>query len=173
MRHLSSGFTAIEMMVTVGIMAILLAIAAPSYNTTISSTRMSGEINSLQGALNLARSEAVKRGLRVDVCPQNGAICGTGVTDWSSGWYVVVDNTLGNTPPTYIKVLNLSTHTPSDTLTSTLTTYPYFTPAGYTYYANAGPAYITLRSTPDVPGLRRCIFFNAGSYTTKVGSSCQ
>ena len=168
MRYRAIGFTLVELMVTISIMSILLAIAAPSYNTTIASTRMSGEINSLLGSLNLARSEAVKRGLQVDVCPQAGGVCGTGVTDWSSGWYVVVDSTSTN-----IKILNLSTHTPSDTLTSTLTTYPYFTPAGYTYYANAGPAYITLRSTPDVPGLRRCIFFNAGSYTTKVGSSCQ
>ena len=163
MRREATGVTLIELLVTISIMAILLAIATPSYNSTINGTRMSGEINDLLNSLNFARSEAVKRGLRVDVCPQNGAVCGSGVTDWSSGWYVLLDST-----STQLQILTLSTHTPSDTLTSTLTSYPYFTPTGYTFFTGT----LSLHSNPDNAGIRRCIVFNAGSYTTVQGASC-
>jgi len=81
------GFTLIELMVTVSIAAILLGIAIPSFTTTISSNRMTTNANELITALNLARSEAIKRGQQVTVRRK-----GTTSAQWESGWDVFVDS---------------------------------------------------------------------------------
>jgi type IV fimbrial biogenesis protein FimT len=77
----SRGFTAIEALVTMAILAIGLAIVAPSFGSFISSQRVKTTSFDLYATLMYARSEAIKR--RADVTIQ--AVSG----DWSNGWTVV------------------------------------------------------------------------------------
>ncbi|MBI4937837.1 MAG: GspH/FimT family pseudopilin [Nitrosomonadales bacterium] len=88
----NAGFTTIELLVVLVIAAILAAIAGPSFMDFINNTRMTSAMSQLTGDLNLARSEAIKRNMRVLVCVRNaaGADCGTG-TDWRNGWLVCYD----------------------------------------------------------------------------------
>jgi len=81
--HYHNGFTLIELMVTISIAAILLGIAIPSFTSTITSNRLTTNANELVTALNLARSEAIKRGQHV-VVKKTG-------TNWENGWQVFVD----------------------------------------------------------------------------------
>lgn len=78
-----TGFTLIELMVTIAIAAILLAVAIPNFIPTITSNRLTTHANELVTALNLARSEAIKRGQEV-VVRKMGA-------NWEDGWQVFVD----------------------------------------------------------------------------------
>lgn len=89
--HTNKGFTLIEMMVTIAVAAILLALAIPSFRDTIVRSRIASVSNDFMGALNFARSEAVKRGRRILICKSSS---GTGCTEsaqWESGWMAFED----------------------------------------------------------------------------------
>jgi type IV fimbrial biogenesis protein FimT len=77
----SRGFTLIELMVTVAILALVLGIAIPSFQDFVRRNRMAAATNNLVSALALARSEAVRRAARVTIAS----------ADWSGGWQVFVD----------------------------------------------------------------------------------
>lgn len=84
-----TGFTLIELIITVAIAAIVLAIGIPSFKETILQNRLTTYTNQLIGAINLARSEAIKRGVRVTPCPSNGADCEA--IGYEKGWIVFTD----------------------------------------------------------------------------------
>ncbi len=63
----SRGFTLIELMVVIALIAIIAGIAVPNYQSSMQNTRETSARNSLIGALQLARSEAVTRRLTVTV----------------------------------------------------------------------------------------------------------
>lgn len=88
--RLSKGFTLIELMVTISVMAILAAIAYPSFQSTLRSNRMATTSNELISALSLARSEAIKGTRGGGVCAStNGTECDGAA--WTDGWMVWED----------------------------------------------------------------------------------
>ena len=90
----SLGFTLIELLVAIAIAAILLTVAVPSFRTTIASNRLTSLTNDMVATLAQARSEAIKRGARVSLCPStNGTTCAAAGTNWDAGWISFVDNT--------------------------------------------------------------------------------
>lgn len=103
-----SGFTFIEMAITVSIIALLYAISAPNFTRIITDLRMTSQANDFTGSLLLARSEAIKRGKSVTLCQSNnGATCTD--TNWDQGWIIFVDNLNNqevNAGETILKVYN-------------------------------------------------------------------
>lgn len=89
------GFTLIELLVTISILAILLAIAVPNLITFIQNNRVTSQTNDLVTAFSYARSEAIKRGVRVTVCSRATDVACAGSITWDTGWLVFVD-TNGN-----------------------------------------------------------------------------
>ena len=86
----AAGFTLIELMVTIAILAALLTIGANFFKDAVMNARMIGQANDLMADLNVARSEAVRRNLNAYLCAStNGTTCGG--TNWSTGWIVYVD----------------------------------------------------------------------------------
>lgn len=93
------GFTLIELMMTLLVASIILTMAVPGFRGLIQNNRAATQSNELISALSLARSEAVKRGARVSVCPTaNQTSCTAGV-DWSIGWMVFVDQAANDAAP--------------------------------------------------------------------------
>jgi type IV fimbrial biogenesis protein FimT len=86
----AAGFTIIELMITLAVIGVLLALAAPSFSDIILSSRLSSYANDFVASTHLARSEAIKRNARVSICVSaNGTSCTTG--NWSQGWVVFHD----------------------------------------------------------------------------------
>ena len=88
----NAGVTLVELMVVVAIVATLMMIGIPSYKYVTTSSRVSGEINSLLADMQFARSEAVKEGTPVTICTSTDkATCSGGNNGWNTGWIVFSD----------------------------------------------------------------------------------
>lgn len=90
------GFTLVEFFVTLCVLAILLSLAIPSFNTLMKNDQQWVQQNTLVLSLNAARSEAIKQDVAggVHVCASTQGLACDG-TSWAQGWIVQVGN---NTP---------------------------------------------------------------------------
>lgn len=88
MKHLK-GFTLIDLMLALGIAAILFNIALPSFAEQLKTTQVDAEVEKLHSLLQLAKNSAVSHAQMVTVCPSsNGKAC---EQDWSKGYMAFVD----------------------------------------------------------------------------------
>jgi type IV fimbrial biogenesis protein FimT len=81
------GFTLVELMVGISVLAILLAVAAPGMSTFVSSQRVKTGSFDVYSAMMYARSEAIKRRAAAGVSIVASS------TDWSNGWTVCLGAT--------------------------------------------------------------------------------
>lgn len=88
----AGGFTIIEAMVTIAILGIVTAIAAPSVAALMASNRLSSSANETLGAMMLARSEAFRTGRQVVVCKSSDSSSCSASASWADGWIVFVDD---------------------------------------------------------------------------------
>jgi type IV fimbrial biogenesis protein FimT len=100
-----SGFTLIELMVTVAMAAIVLAVGIPNFRNTIRENSYTSQANEFLGAINFARTEAVKRGTRVTMCKVKKADakkCDASGA-WNEGWVIFEDsgNAFSGEPTSY------------------------------------------------------------------------
>lgn len=91
-RH-AGGFTLLELMVGITVLALVLGIGVPTFTEMVRNNRQTAAVNQLVTSLNLARSEAVKRRIRVSLCPSNAAqdACDAAAS-WSQGWLIFEDD---------------------------------------------------------------------------------
>lgn len=85
-----SGFTLVEMLVTVAVFAILVTNGVPQMRGFVQNNALVNHNNDFISALNLARSEAAKRATYVTLCASSDqAACNT--TSWEAGWVLFSD----------------------------------------------------------------------------------
>lgn len=84
-KLINTGFTLIELMVTLAIASILLLVAAPSLTAFKRNSELTSLSNTLLSAMNAARGEAMKRNMAAYVTPTDGG------ASWNNGWIVFVD----------------------------------------------------------------------------------
>ena len=100
-KSAAPGFTLIELMVTLALMAIMMVLAAPSFITFQRNSELTTTANSFLATLASARAEAMKRQLRTFVIPLTPG-------DWTSGWVAFVD-VKSNVSTTALSSLSVST----------------------------------------------------------------
>ncbi len=86
------GFTLVELLVTLTVLIVTLAIGIPFYDNMIANNRAIALSNDFIRTFNLAKSEAVTRGSFAGICANGGTdsspSCGS---DWTNGWFVYED----------------------------------------------------------------------------------
>ncbi|MFL9881352.1 GspH/FimT family pseudopilin [Herbaspirillum rhizosphaerae] len=87
----SAGFTLPELLIVLCIIGILLAAGVPSFRTYLQTQQVITASSQFMFALNLARSEAIQRGARVDLGPRDGL-------HWENGWVVFVNKPRDSQP---------------------------------------------------------------------------
>lgn len=101
----NKGYTLLELMMTIAIVSILIAVATPSFTRTVISHSVSSDQDTLFTLLSTARSEAIKRGSKVSICKSANFIACDNSASWTDGWIVffdsdgdgVIDSTDGDT----------------------------------------------------------------------------
>lgn len=91
--RLQAGYSIFDLIVTSAVAGII-GLGAVGMSSVVQDTRMTAKVNELMGHLNLARSEAIKRGTAVTLCKsENGLRCATG-SEWHKGWVIFVDSNI-------------------------------------------------------------------------------
>ena len=91
-NYRQGGLTLPELIVSLSVISILSAGSVSGMQGFIQENRMAAEVNQFVTALHLARSEAVKHGLRVVLCPSSdGVNCGDS-KEWINGWILFASN---------------------------------------------------------------------------------
>lgn len=157
------GFTLIELVITVAVIAILAAIALPNFARVITSNRVASGVNEFIAAVNLARTEAIRRNSVAGVCASSdGATC-TG--NWNQGFLVYYMSAA--TPPVEVPVRAGKFNT-KDTITSSTLSNIQFTNRGM---GGASGAVLYKPVDEKYEDLQRCLHVSlAGSVSTKAGA---
>ncbi|PRC91018.1 GspH/FimT family pseudopilin [Solimicrobium silvestre] len=98
----AGGFTLVELLITMTIAAILLAVAVPQFKSAFQSQQASTEITNLLNDMAYARSEAIREGQYVTICAlpapplTTGVSCGTS-NNWQNGWIIYSDSGTSST----------------------------------------------------------------------------
>lgn len=119
----NAGFTLIELMIVMVIVAIFVTVGVPNFQNLIRENRLATHANELVSSLHFARSEAIKRRQQVTVCRSaNGTACVAGGTSsWETGWLVFVDDVTSNgSIDAGEQVLRSVSAKPTSTLRSTI-----------------------------------------------------
>jgi type IV fimbrial biogenesis protein FimT len=164
---MKAGYTLVEMMIVITIVAILLALGVPSYRYVTNSNRVSAEVNALLGDLQFARSEAVKEGTTVTVCPTNNPMvsqpaCAANSTEWDQGWIV----TSASANPNVLRVQQAFANTRDSFLSNGNQTSITFDRNGFANatpaLTNAGATIILKTTPPTATAWIRCVEIERG-----------
>ena len=91
-RSPQRGVTLYEALVTMTVAGVLATVGIPSLQALLANTRLTTATNTLLAALATTRSEAIKRGQRVVLCPSSDYRSCTDASDWHVGYVLYVDN---------------------------------------------------------------------------------
>lgn len=116
----TKGFTIIELMTTVAILAVIAALAVPSIGNLMRKNKLTAAANELYASVSIARSEAIKRKSNITLEPVGN--------NWGNGWRVMDGVNKVNQSNPIAEGFSGSSQADKGVLT--------FSPSGYTTVSN-------------------------------------
>lgn len=102
------GFTLIELVTTLAVVAVLLAVGVPGFGDALARLRVQTAMHRVSTDLAMARSSAIMRRSPVVACPGTGMSGCHGDADWSRGWIVFADPDGNRRPDAVSDLLRVS-----------------------------------------------------------------
>jgi type IV fimbrial biogenesis protein FimT len=161
----ASGFTLVELVIALLILAILVAVGVPTFSDATLGSRLGSTANNLVVSLYLARSEAIKRNTVVRVCPStDSTTCATSAS-WASGWIVMAPYAGGTSDDVIIQRQsavsgNISVLHKNAALSSALTSAVDMPPSGIRS-GGSDEAFLVCRGAPSVGRQERVVSVSA------------
>ncbi|WP_448679284.1 GspH/FimT family pseudopilin [Pseudomonas nicosulfuronedens] len=159
------GFTLVELLSTLAIIAIALSIAAPSFSEMLRNQRASAATQELRNALDFTRETAAHSGQPISIAANNG--------DWAAGWEVFVDP--GNRGTRVQEQPLLAVHDPLTGISirtdSTSRRFIHFIPRGNAIQPNGAFHAGTLTLCGEGRSSFRIVFNKAGRIRTEPGTT--
>lgn len=91
LKQHQTGITALELMVTMTVVAILLTVGVPAFKNYSWNLRMKTAMDSLRTDMNLARGHAISHNIQTIICPATSSDDCSGNSAWQHGWIVFTD----------------------------------------------------------------------------------
>ena len=90
-QRLIDGFSLYELVMTLGLVAVIVTLGLPSFGNIVANNRLRVEVDAIFHAIHLARKESIVRRRVVSICPtEDGQSCKSG-KEWSPGWMTFVN----------------------------------------------------------------------------------
>tara|TARA_R110002072_G_scaffold121890_5_gene256179 strand:+ start:3280 stop:3831 length:552 start_codon:yes stop_codon:yes gene_type:complete len=176
MKQKMFGFSLIELMVTVSIFAISIAIAVPSFTSIVAGNTLTSARDNLMSSFNFAKTEAIRLNTNVAVCPStDGTVC-SGTEDWSQGWIVYRDTGGGTTSTvgTILRVMdnvqNVDVFHRGETAGLTPSVFIRYVPQGYAEDAAPMPAQVIAFCDGRGNAAGRALLFGATTGQARPGN---
>jgi len=148
-RQTQRGFTLIELMVTLAVMVVLMAVAVPSITDFAANNRVTAAKSAFSSSVALARTEAARRGIQVFIKAGAGGVAGN---EFAGGWAVYADTNGSGAPDSGDEVLRSFAALPSDVKLGGTTPLG-FLPTGYLLGGNTMD-YTVCRSDNGTAGFK-------------------
>jgi type IV fimbrial biogenesis protein FimT len=174
-KHLPSrGFSLVEVLTVVALIAVCLALAAPPLRDMIQRNRVASQISTFRMDLKFARSEAMKRGQPVSICPSTDGTTCLSDNSWQNGWIVFYDQNASATIDGADVILRRrqgwsggDTFAAAPTLTAVT-----FGRMGLASNLGAGPFNFVARASTSGTTSTQCVLLNqVGQQTVQPGGS--
>ena len=172
------GFSLIELLVTITIASILAGLAAPSFSKMMNANRIQTGASALQGDMMYARTEALKRGTWVSICPSSDQQTCTTTNVWENGWIVFSDVDGSGTLQSVDTILKVRQKLPGG---NTIAAAPpptqnavIFNREGFTTNLGTARVAFTFHTPDNYANSTRCVLVNFGGSLSTVakGSTC-
>lgn len=126
-----SGFTLLELMITLVVMAVFAGMAVPSLSTLVQNNRLEAEQMDFMSALSMARSEAIKRGVPVMLRASTPVVEGN---EFGNGWSIWVDSNNDGVFQPATETIKVHQAVSGDLKVSSSVTQMTFLPSGFSGY---------------------------------------
>lgn len=160
-----SGFTLVELLFTLALVAVALSIAAPSFSELLHNQRTTIAAQELRNALDFARESAAHSGQPISIAATN--------SDWAMGWEVFVDPTNRGVrdPQQPPLVAHGALNDVSIRTDSTSRRYIHFTPRGNAIQPNGAFHAATLTLCGEGRTSYRVVFNKIGRIRSESGNT--